>query len=532
MRILIVDDNGSGLDETMGRLQRAFEPVECVAVRDAETYTRCLEQGPIDLVLTEAVLGWSTGLNVLRDVQSRLPGVPVIMVTGSGSETLAVDGFKAGLADYVPKDHLERLEPAVRDALHKRPPELTGELDILRRIQEVSTRLIQTDNIETLYQEILDTTMAILRADFGSIQKYRPEGDDAGQLQLIRQRGFNREAAELWEWVRPDSCTTCGKALHTRQRVMVPDIRTCEFMAGSEDQATYLQTGILAVQSTPLLSRSGEFIGMLSTHWRRPYEATTTELRALDIMARLAADLIQRRQADEELRRHTAELEQLNEANRALLGEVNHRVKNSLTAILGLIFAEQRRLKAEPALNGGLPRCQTALSDLNKRVRNLATVHELLASSQWRPLRSDVLIGQLIRDALPAGIHTPRLNLSITGEPILLSPEQAHHLALVISELAMNTAKHRPGRGTLHITVDVTLQGGEVQLTYRSGGSEYPSDVLAGQGHSVGLELIKTITTHSLRGAWSIRNENGAVTEIRFPLSVPALNGWRAPQAH
>ena len=668
MRVLIVDEQKEDRDRIKYLLQGALDPLECVEAGDAAAYGQALDDGEIELVLTEAVLGWTTGLAVFRDVRTRARGVPVIMVTGSGSETLAVDALKAGLADYVPKDHLERLVPAIRSAaehalleqaLEQSRQSLAAELDITRRIQEVSTRLIQADEIDTLYQEILDTTMAILHADFGSIQVFRPERGDMGELQLIGQRGFNPEAAEFWSWVRPDSDSTCGMALRTRQRVSAPDIRNCDFMAGTEDQAVYLQNGIRAAQTTPLLSRSGHLLGMLSTHWRLPYDPTRSELRALDILARLAADLIQRRRAEQalreseeryrrlfesidegfcvievlfddaetavdyrfvevnpafkrqvgianavgrrmreiapdhedhwfqtygrvartgeavrfqnhaaafdgfydvyafrvgepeqrrvavlftditerkraedQLRRYTAELEQLNEANQLLLGEVNHRVKNSLTAILSLIFAEQQRLKVDEAMNGGLPRCQTALNDLSERVRNLATVHGLLASGQWRPLRADLLVGELIRESLPAGVDPRRLRLTITGEPVLLSPQQAHHLALVVGELAMNTAKHREGQEAFHIAVDLKLEDGEVRLTYRSHDSRYPDRVLDGKDHSVGLGLVKTLTTHSLRGSWSIRNDEGAVTEIRFPISHPNPNGWRTGQHH
>jgi two-component sensor histidine kinase len=54
-------------------------------------------------------------------------------------------------------------------------------------------------------------------------------------------------------------------------------------------------------------------------------------------------------------------------------------------------------------------------------------------------------------------------------------------------------------------------------MVYRDRGSGYPETVLAGERRSVGLELVQMIVSHSLRGSWVIRNENGAVTEIRFP---------------
>ncbi len=73
-------------------------------------------------------------------------------------------------------------------------------------------------------------------------------------------------------------------------------------MAGSEDLATYLQTGIHAVQTTPLFSRRGELIGMISTHWKQPHQPSERDLRLLDILARQAADLIERKKAEQALR--------------------------------------------------------------------------------------------------------------------------------------------------------------------------------------------------------------------------------------
>jgi two-component system CheB/CheR fusion protein len=68
-------------------------------------------------------------------------------------------------------------------------------------------------------------------------------------------------------------------------------------MAGSEDLETYRQTGIRAVQSTPLVSRAGRLLGMISTH-RNPNPPSEHDLHLLDVLARQAADLIERKQAE------------------------------------------------------------------------------------------------------------------------------------------------------------------------------------------------------------------------------------------
>ena len=78
----------------------------------------------------------------------------------------------------------------------------------------------------------------------------------------------------------------------------MPDIELSDFMAGSEDLETYRQTGIRAVQSTPLLSRGGRLLGMISTHWRNPHQPSERDLRLLDVLARQAADLIERKQTE------------------------------------------------------------------------------------------------------------------------------------------------------------------------------------------------------------------------------------------
>src|SRR5262245_61122068 len=69
---------------------------------------------------------------------------------------------------------------------------------------------------------------------------------------------------------------------------------TFALSAGSADLDHYHLSGIRAVQSTPLVSRSGELLGMISTHWRKPHQPSESSLRIIDVLARQAADLIER----------------------------------------------------------------------------------------------------------------------------------------------------------------------------------------------------------------------------------------------
>lgn len=147
------------------------------------------------------------------------------------------------------------------------------------------------------YEKIVENAIALMRSDYASLQMLFPERGSGGELLLLSFRGFNPQAAKFWEWVRADSKSTCGIALRDNERVVAPDIAGCDFMAGSDDQGIYLQTGIHACQTTPLIGRAGKVVGMISTHWRTPHNPLQKDLQLFDSLARQAADLIESRVA-------------------------------------------------------------------------------------------------------------------------------------------------------------------------------------------------------------------------------------------
>jgi PAS domain S-box-containing protein len=167
------------------------------------------------------------------------------------------------------------------------------------RLQEISTLLIQEGNLESLYRRVLDAAINLMSADMGSLQRFYPE---QRELRLLAWRGFHPDSAAFWERVHLESASTCGAALSVGHRVMVPDVDASDFMAGTGDLDAYRQSGIRAVQSTPLVSRSGELLGMISTHWREPHQPIKREFRLFDVLARQAADLIERTQVEAALR--------------------------------------------------------------------------------------------------------------------------------------------------------------------------------------------------------------------------------------
>ena len=169
-------------------------------------------------------------------------------------------------------------------------------------LQQISTQVIEANDIQGLYERILDTAVAVMKSDFASIQMYDPDRRASGGLRLLAYRGFSSKAAEYWKWVYPSSQYSCAIALRTQKRIVIPDVAASEVMMESGNRETYLQNGILAVQSTPLISRSGAILGILSTHWREPHHPTQKELAAMDILARQASDLIEHKKINEAIK--------------------------------------------------------------------------------------------------------------------------------------------------------------------------------------------------------------------------------------
>ena len=103
--ILVVDDDVSVTASLKLLLkQNGFE---CLTAADAEHAAAALAQRNVDLVIQDMNFSRSTtgeeGLSLLRDIRRALPGLPVVLITAWGSIALAVEGMKAGAADFVTK---------------------------------------------------------------------------------------------------------------------------------------------------------------------------------------------------------------------------------------------------------------------------------------------------------------------------------------------------------------------------------------------------------------------------------------------
>jgi PAS domain S-box-containing protein len=140
-----------------------------------------------------------------------------------------------------------------------------ADLEDTQRLRELGARLVAEDDIQTLYQEIVATAIALTRADAGSVQIL----DEATQeLVMLANQGAGQKLTEHFYRVNAGSNTPCGMALTTGTRTFIDfDVPQSEDPHGS--MRMHVEEGYRSAQSTPLISRSGKAIGMVSTHWRK-----------------------------------------------------------------------------------------------------------------------------------------------------------------------------------------------------------------------------------------------------------------------
>lgn len=140
---------------------------------------------------------------------------------------------------------------------------------------------------------LLDTTLEFVGASFGNVQAI----DWArGSLEIIRQRGFRKEFLQYFKSVTPGHRSACGFALKTRKSVVISDVADDKNLSPLS-RSVILDAGVRAVQSVPIVSTSGAYIGVLSAHFPAIHRFSNAELDMVESLARATANLILWRRA-------------------------------------------------------------------------------------------------------------------------------------------------------------------------------------------------------------------------------------------
>lgn len=117
LRILLLEDSPLDAELILAHLAEGRLQCQSIHVQDREGFRAALRNGCPDLILSDYSLPTFDGLSALQLAQEICPRVPFLFVSGAMGEEVAIDSLKRGATDYVLKDRLERLVPAVQRAL-------------------------------------------------------------------------------------------------------------------------------------------------------------------------------------------------------------------------------------------------------------------------------------------------------------------------------------------------------------------------------------------------------------------------------
>jgi C4-dicarboxylate-specific signal transduction histidine kinase len=263
--------------------------------------------------------------------------------------------------------------------------ELATELVAMTRLHEFSTRLWAITELPAVLEEVLTATIEIQQADFGNVQLYNPESH---ALEIVSQRGFNAEFLDYFD----DSSAVCGRAMQSRSRIVIEDVQTDPQFASHRHIA--LTAGYRAVQSTPLFSRGGEILGMISTHFRQPHRPSERELRLTDLYARQAAEMIERKRTEDERAKLVAHIDRLTHVNRIMtMGELTAWIAHEINQPLGGIISNSNACIRW--LNREVPDLQEARGAAQHIIRDANRANEVIQSIRAfagkAPMRKRVL---------------------------------------------------------------------------------------------------------------------------------------------
>src|ERR1700678_4538226 len=119
LRILYLEDDPRDAELVQETLAADGVESKIIRVETEPDFIVALKEGGLDLVLADHTLPSFDGLSALAIVQKDWPELPLIFVSGTLGEELAIEALKNGATDYVFKTRLSRIVPSVQRALRE-----------------------------------------------------------------------------------------------------------------------------------------------------------------------------------------------------------------------------------------------------------------------------------------------------------------------------------------------------------------------------------------------------------------------------
>ena len=463
IRILLVDDDEVDRIAVGRYIEKNRLPYELQTATSKSEALERLREAPYDVVLLDYNLGDGTGLDLL----SQMDETPTIVITGHGSEEIAVEAMRRGASDYLIKDiesrYLTVLEVTIRNVLKRKQSEWW--------LRENEARL----------RHIYENSPVMMHSI-----------DQEGRLANVNEK-----------WLREMGYTRKEVIGRKIDFLMTPESAQ---RALREEIPRFWREGFMRDVPYQFVKSDGSTIDVLLNC------IATTDPSGRRISLSVVHDVTEQKRAAEQIAASLREKE-------VLLREVHHRVKNNMQAVISMLRLQSRTIQSEPA--------REALAETQNRIKAMALIHETLYQSEnlsGIALRS--YVNRLVRNL--CGAHGARgllAKLTVDVGEVALDLDTAVPVGLVINELVSNSLEHAfPDRkpGEIRIAVH-PADDDEIELVVSDDGVGLPQDIELRSTATLGLRLVTRLVEDQLGGNLDIDRTGGTRFTVRFrhKLSAP-----------
>ncbi len=329
LRILHLEDNAA--DAGLVRLSLIRGGLDCdiLPVSSGEAFLAALRKPEFDVILSDSGIPGFDGGAALKAAQEHCPGVPFIVVSGSG-------GGEPAAAGAVAKSDLGQLVPVIRRALHITPRE--EELETasyvwgMQQLVSAVQRLASARSREAIVDIVIHGARNLVGAD-GACFILR-DGDSCLHVD-------EDAVGPLWKGRRfpLDTCIG-GWAMANRQPAVIKDV----YLDARISPQVYRETFVKSLVMIPI--RTLAPVGAIGVYWARHHRATTREVELLQALADSTSVSLESVEAlsaleqllserTNELERRSTQLDVLNQELEAFLYSVAHDLRSPLISIDG-----------------------------------------------------------------------------------------------------------------------------------------------------------------------------------------------------
>jgi two-component sensor histidine kinase/putative methionine-R-sulfoxide reductase with GAF domain len=381
--------------------------------------------------------------------------------------------------------------PAIRE-------ELPYRLRQQSLLGEFGRAALQTRNVEEILQRAAELCAVGLGARFAKVLEFLPE-----QKRLVARAGVGWAPDRIANIsFATDDSSPAGYAFRTGQAVISNQVQ-----ADTRFRSPALLTDHDIKRAINVLIERGGHgnvcFGVLEVDSPDPGRFDQADADFLAAFAGLLGLAIERQQAD-------ASLQEALEYQALLTREMSHRVKNSLTSVVGLLRVQSHGAHSEDV--------RDALEEAGARVATIAQVHDHL----WRGSKigfvdlADFIIEFCGKLQGTAGRHVIRCH----ADPMLLSADHAIPLGLLINELVSNAVKHAYPDDTGVIVVSAREIEGLLRVEVIDYGIGLPAGFDIGEKRaSLGIRVI-TGLTRQLHGHLTVSASDPCGAHFRFDLPI------------